>query len=228
MTRLLDRPLFLLANEFFDALPIRQFVKTDHGWNERMVTVDPNGATGVRTGTGFPTAISVPYARGHAQRMARSTKSHRHRDGDRGAYRGNHCAAKGGAALFVDYGYGDEAAFGETLQAVGRHKFADILERPGEVDLSAHVDFAALASGRAGPSHISACFGPVVTQSELLHTAWHRGVRRKSLPAKQPGRSKIACCGRGSPDKSRPDGHIVQGARVPAKWGAEAAGILRC
>ena len=57
----------------------------------------------------------------------------------------------GGAALIIDYGHG-ESAFGETLQAVGRHGFTAVLERPGEVDLSAHVDFAALGSAamRAG------------------------------------------------------------------------------
>jgi SAM-dependent MidA family methyltransferase len=51
---------------------------------------------------------------------------------------------KGGAALLVDYGYAG-AGFGETLQAVSQHKFAGVLENPGEADLSAHVDFAALA-----------------------------------------------------------------------------------
>jgi SAM-dependent MidA family methyltransferase len=66
---------------------------------------------------------------------------------------------RGGAALMVDYGYGEAAGFGETLQAVGRHRFADVLAAPGRDDLSAHVDFAALAAagGRGG----AAVLGPV-------------------------------------------------------------------
>src|SRR5258708_14980201 len=58
-------------------------------------------------------------------------------------------AAKGGAALMLDYGYAEASGFSETLQAVSGHRFADTLAEPGEGDGSAHVDFAALA--RAGP-----------------------------------------------------------------------------
>jgi SAM-dependent MidA family methyltransferase len=67
-------------------------------------------------------------------------------------------AAQGGGALIVDYGY-DAPGFGETLQAVAGHKFADVLAEPGESDLSAHVDFPALAlAARAGGA---AAYGPV-------------------------------------------------------------------
>ena len=74
-------------------------------------------------------------------------------------------AAKGGAGLILDYGYGEAAGFGETLQAVGGHRFADVLAEPGEDDLSAHVDFAALAA--AGKRGGAAVFGPV-TQGAFL------------------------------------------------------------
>ena len=76
-------------------------------------------------------------------------------------------AARGGAALVMDYGYGAQAGFGETLQAVGGHRFAEILAEPGGADLSAHVDFAALAqAARRGGAHVS---GPV-TQGAFLAT----------------------------------------------------------
>jgi NADH dehydrogenase [ubiquinone] 1 alpha subcomplex assembly factor 7 len=74
-------------------------------------------------------------------------------------------AAKGGAALMIDYGYSAVTGFGETLQAVGGHRFVDVLGEPGEDDLSAHVDFAALAAaGRRGGAAVA---GPV-TQGLFL------------------------------------------------------------
>ena len=64
-------------------------------------------------------------------------------------------AAKGGAALILDYGYGEAAGFSETLQAVSGHRFADALAEPGEDDISAHVDFAALAqAGKRGGASV--------------------------------------------------------------------------
>ena len=67
-------------------------------------------------------------------------------------------ARKGGAALIIDYGY-DQPGFGETLQAVGKHQFKGVLEAPGEIDLSAHVDFTAFAAAaRRGGAQT---FGPV-------------------------------------------------------------------
>jgi NADH dehydrogenase [ubiquinone] 1 alpha subcomplex assembly factor 7 len=71
---------------------------------------------------------------------------------------------KGGAALIVDYGYAG-AGFGETLQAVSQHKYANVLGNPGDSDLSSHVDFAALA--RAAERSCAKAYGPV-DQSALL------------------------------------------------------------
>jgi SAM-dependent MidA family methyltransferase len=153
---LADRPLLLVANEFFDALPLRQYVKTARGWCERMVTVqDGELALALAPAPLPPAAVpanreaapeggvyeAAPAARALAEQIARIV------------------AAKGGAALIVDYGYGAAAGFGETLQAVGGHRFADLLAEPGEDDLSAHVDFAALAAaGRRGGAAVS---GPI-------------------------------------------------------------------
>jgi SAM-dependent MidA family methyltransferase len=150
------RPLFLLANEFFDALPVRQYVKTERGWCERMVVVK-DGALDFALAP-----IAVPAAALPASRAAAP---------DGGVYESapsataltqsiaRMIAEKGGAALVLDYGYGEAAGFGETLQAVGGHQFADVLADPGENDLSAHVDFAALAeAARHGGA---AVYGPV-------------------------------------------------------------------
>jgi NADH dehydrogenase [ubiquinone] 1 alpha subcomplex assembly factor 7 len=156
---LTNRPLFLLANEFFDALPIRQFVSTQMGWCERMV-VSRNGALDFALS---PEANVIPGAPADApiggfyETSPASTTLV--------AQIAQTIAAKGGAALIVDYGYAEDAGFGETLQAVGAHKFAPVLDAPGEVDLTAHVDFAALA--RTARDNGTAVFGPV-NQGDLL------------------------------------------------------------
>jgi NADH dehydrogenase [ubiquinone] 1 alpha subcomplex assembly factor 7 len=157
-----DGPLFLVANEFFDALPIRQFVKSERGsWHVRVVVTAANGELAFALspldastlvpakrrdappGSVFETA---PAASALIEEIAR------------------HIALRGGAALLIDYGY-DEPATHETLQAVAGHKFASILEAPGEADLSAHVDFAALAdAARAAGAEVH---GPVA-QGDFL------------------------------------------------------------
>ncbi len=155
-----NRPLFLLANEFFDCLPVRQFVKTQHGWHERMVAVR-DGALAFALAPQPANPSLVPSDRAEAP--------------DGGVYEvapaalalveeiGRAVAVQGGA-LIVDYGY-DEIGFGETLQAVSGHKFAELLAEPGESDLSAHVDFLALA--RAARAGGAAAHGPV-TQCNFL------------------------------------------------------------
>jgi SAM-dependent MidA family methyltransferase len=157
-----DRPLFLVANEFFDALPVRQYVKTERGWCERMVTVLNDELTFALAPVPVPPA-AIPAGRENAP--------------DGGVYESSPAAtalaediariiaAKGGAALIIDYGYAEATGFSETLQAVSGHRFADALAEPGEDDLSAHVDFAALAqAGRRGGAHV---VGPV-TQGMFL------------------------------------------------------------
>lgn len=135
-------PLFLLANEFLDAMPIRQFVRTDRGWCERMVTTDASGKLAFALAP-QPAQISMPPRRADAMPGA--------------IYEVSPAAlalvedvarlivAQGGAAVFVDYGY-SEIGFGETLQALRRHRPVDVLDLAGGADLSAHVDFAAVAA----------------------------------------------------------------------------------
>ena len=157
-----NRPLLLAANEFFDALPIRQYVKSGDGWHERMVTADANGALAFALSPVPYPAAKIPATRKDAP--------------DGGVYEtcdagaaivqqiAQIIAKHGGAALIVDYGY-DAPGFGETLQAVKGHGFADVLRDPGASDLSAHVDFEALteAALRGG----AAVNGPV-EQGHLL------------------------------------------------------------
>jgi SAM-dependent MidA family methyltransferase len=157
-----DRPLFLLANEFFDALPIRQYVRTERGWCERMVVLK-DGELAFALAPVVTPAASIPPDREAAP--------------EGGVYEISHAAiapaeeigriveARGGAALMLDYGYGVKAGFGDTLQAVGANRFADVLADPGRHDLSAHVDFAALLdAGRRGGA---AVYGPC-PQGEFL------------------------------------------------------------
>src|SRR5665213_946885 len=161
--RLSDRPLFLLANEFFDALPIRQFVKTDRGWCERMVGLDTNGvlafALAPEPSAGFtlpPNRDGAPLGAFYEAASGASALAEQIAE---------IIARRGGAALIVDYGYGVEAGFGVTLQAVKDHAFAGVLDSPGEADLSAHIDFAALAD--AARSGGAKGYGPV-EQGEFL------------------------------------------------------------
>lgn len=159
---LADRPLFLVANEFFDALPVRQYVKTEHGWCERMITAKDGELAFALAPVALPPAAlpagleSAPEG-GVCETSPAATALVENI--------GQIIAARGGAGLIIDYGYGDRTGFSETLQAVGGHRFADVLAEPGEDDLSAHVDFAGLAA--AGRRSGAAISGPV-TQGMFL------------------------------------------------------------
>ncbi|HEY0959316.1 MAG TPA: SAM-dependent methyltransferase [Novosphingobium sp.] len=135
-----DGPLLLLANEFLDALPVRQLVNTGHGWRERMV--------GWRDGRFAPVAGSrpmdaaVPAARREAaEGTIIETCPGAAAVVQEAALR---LAAQGGAALFIDYGYA-QVRDGSSLQAVRAHRKVDPFLDPGEADLTALVDFATLA-----------------------------------------------------------------------------------
>ena len=146
-----EGPLIVLANEFFDAMPVRQFKRAPDGWHERLVDATEDGRfvfalSDVRQPLVPPTwddalgdvpedgvvevsPAACAVAGLVAERIARA----------------------GGAALIVDYGP-EQSAPGDTLQAVRAHGYDDPLGAPGEADLTAHVDFAALAhvGARAG------------------------------------------------------------------------------
>jgi len=133
------KPLLLAANEFLDALPVRQHVEGV----ERRVMIAAGGLAFDRDGT----IVETSPARDEAVRAIATCLS-----------------AKGGVAILVDYGHA-KSAVGDTLQAVRSHGYAPLLANPGEQDLTAHVDFEAVASvaGEAG-----AAATPLVSQGEWL------------------------------------------------------------
>jgi len=138
-----EAPLFLIANEFFDALPIRQFTRTDNGWAETMVGLSGNALTLGRAAESRLAALEhrledttpgdVVEIRAAADPMM--------------AVIGQRISDHGGAAIVIDYG--NWRSNGDTFQALRDHGFADPLTAPGEADLTAHVDFEALARAAA-------------------------------------------------------------------------------
>ncbi len=131
-----EGPLFLIANEFFDALPIRQFQCDAAGWRERMV-----GLTGAGLGFGLAPVAAMPglgwATPGQIVEVCPVA-------GAIVAGISAQIAAKGGVAIIVDYGGWQSQ--GDTFQALKSNAFADPFAEPGQADLTAHVDFAALAA----------------------------------------------------------------------------------
>jgi SAM-dependent MidA family methyltransferase len=160
-----DVPLLLVANEFLDALPIRQFVRHRSSWRERLVGLDAAGeAFGFVLAprpTPFP-AIAAEGADALPEGTLLELGPAREALAEEIAAR---LAAQGGMALLIDYGSDRSFMTGDTFQAVRRHRKVEPLETPGEVDLSAHVDFAAVA--RRAMATGATAYGPV-PQGELL------------------------------------------------------------
>lgn len=165
-------PALVVANEFFDALPVRQFQRTERGWFERCIGLTPEGER-LAFGLGAEpdprivhqapvgVILTLPGAaldtvRILARRLVR----------DRGAL------------LSIDYGH-TQPGFGDSLQAVAQHRFVDPLAAPGEADLTTHVDFSALA--RAASAEGARVHGPV-DQRDFLQ-ALGLGARAERLGA---------------------------------------------
>jgi NADH dehydrogenase [ubiquinone] 1 alpha subcomplex assembly factor 7 len=209
-------PILLVANELLDCLPPRQFVRTDDGWAERMVGLDDGdnlvfglGAIipPLRSGGGGPRASVVEGAGlGSELEHAPSTAfggppppfpsvtgedevgalfEHSPAQAALGAELGARLAADGGAALLIDYGRA-EPGFGDTLQALRRHRKEDPLANPGEADLTVHADFpAVLAAAQAEGAEA----GPLLTQGEFL-VRLGIGARAEALANARPDRSE--------------------------------------
>lgn len=159
-----DAPLLLVANEFLDALPIRQFVRHRGGWRERLVALDEEGAFAFALAprsTPFP-AVTAEGAddlpEGALLELGPAREALAEGIGAR-------LAAQGGMALLIDYGSDQPFMTGDTFQAVRRHRKVAPLEAPGEADLSAHVDFRAVA--RRAMAAGAAAYGPL-SQSAFL------------------------------------------------------------
>jgi NADH dehydrogenase [ubiquinone] 1 alpha subcomplex assembly factor 7 len=157
-----EGPAIILANEYFDVLPIHQAVRRESGWHERVVELDDAGklifGSAPEPIPRFevllpPLVRAAPVGavfewRPDLEIMKLATRV---RDQD-------------GAALIIDYGHLRSDA-GDTFQAVARHSFTDPLSAPGQADVTAHVDFQALA--RAAEDLGARVHGPV-TQGEFL------------------------------------------------------------
>jgi NADH dehydrogenase [ubiquinone] 1 alpha subcomplex assembly factor 7 len=155
-------PMILLANEFFDALPIRQFVRQGGAWRERAVGHDP--ARDALVWSDAPLAADAPQLPETAPDGAVLERCPKGAAVAREI--GARLVADGGAALIVDYGAEPpETGGGDTLQAMQGHAFADPLAAPGDADLTAHVDFAALAEALR---ETGARVPPLETQGALL------------------------------------------------------------
>ena len=150
-------PAIVIANEFFDALPIRHYVKNDGAWRERLVGLDTYGRFIFGLSRQAEPSIRAQALEGAIIEICPAGQQIMNALAGR-------LATQGGAALIIDYGYG-QTSLGETLQALQGHRFVDPLALPGEADLTAHVDFAALS--RAARAAGALVCGPV-TQGALL------------------------------------------------------------
>ena len=193
-------PTCIIAHEFFDALPVHQFRRTERGWVEKLVAMnEENNSLQFVLSPGATLSSSQLVKR----RLKKASKSSSNDNGDGGGGDGNNSdmsetlvslevspksiihwekmmdrindddknGGRGGAAIAIDYG--DEGPLGDTLEAIKDHKFVEnVLESPGECDLSAHVDFGALRAvveerNEERTSEVK-CFGPTTQQKLLL------------------------------------------------------------
>lgn len=148
-------PAVIVANEFFDALPIRQFHHAADGWHECMVGLADNALALVLSPATVPEHAIPPALRDAPQGSILELSPAREEVMRQLAQR---IAEQGGALLVADYGH-TRSAPGDTLQAVRAHEPVPVLSTPGEADLTAHVDFQALAEAAAGAG--AAVHGPV-------------------------------------------------------------------
>ncbi|PEQ11572.1 methyltransferase [Novosphingobium sp. PC22D] len=134
-------PLLLVGNEFLDALPIRQLVRAGGGWRERMVACEDGRFVAVAGDKPMDAAVPEDLREAPEGTIVETSPA-----AAAILYEvAGRLAEQGGAALLIDYGH-DHPRIGSTLQALREHQKVEALSMPGEADLTAHVDFAALAA----------------------------------------------------------------------------------
>lgn len=155
-------PMIVVANEFFDALPVRQFVRMSNGWAERCVGLrDGKLAFGASPDPIDASLIPAPSREAEPGAIVEVSPAR----GAIGRAVGERIARSGGAALVIDYGF-TGPAIGDTLQAVRAHAFVNVLAEPGLADLTSHVDFTNLAAAFAeGGARVC----PVASQGAFLN-----------------------------------------------------------
>jgi SAM-dependent MidA family methyltransferase len=164
-------PVVAVANEFFDALPIRQFLRTEAGWRERVVGLDSDGTLVFGVGAAGIAADLIPR---HVAGAPPGTIVEVNRPAEAvTAELARRVALDGGAALAFDYG-APAHGVGDTLQAVRAHRSVGVFDDPGSADLPAHVDFATLAAvarGAGARVHGPRAQGRVLLDLGLLERA---------------------------------------------------------
>ena len=223
-TEIPDGPCWVIANEFFDALPVEQFVRTADGWRRRGVGIGATGEGLCFVLTDSRPAIPLPFedaplgvpceVRPDAEGLAGDIAGRISRDG--------------GAALIIDYGHALRSP-GETLQAVRGHRYDDVLAQPGLADLTAHVDFAAIAEAARGAG--ADVHGPI-PQGEFLNRLG-LGIRTRALCDAAPDRAediRAGCRRLSDPDEM---GDLFKVLAItphglPAPAGFETEGMPPC
>ena len=181
-------PTLLIANEFFDALPIQQWIRAPLGWVERCVGLDSAGELAyVDGGAVCSLADEVPGADYAAIGTVAEVSEARN---ETASAIGRRLVTDGGVALMIDYGAWAERPTGDTLQAVRAHQMVDPLASPGASDLSSQVDFRALAEAAHGAG--AKVYGPV-PQGPFLRAL---GIEVRTAGAAQAGRcrpKRVSC-----------------------------------
>lgn len=152
-----DSPVIIIANEFFDCLPVRQFIMTEQGWRERGVDLDAQGNLGYVVLNRAVNEIALQAFLRNFDIIGRIAEI----SPDRDSYMHKltaMLAKRTGRGLFIDYGH-VRSDLGDTLQAMRHHRHVDALSSQGECDLTAHVDFEAL--GAAAIMDEISVYGPV-------------------------------------------------------------------
>jgi NADH dehydrogenase [ubiquinone] 1 alpha subcomplex assembly factor 7 len=157
-----DAPLIVVGNEFVDALPIDQFENKAGRWHERKIGLGADGGFAF----GLDPALLPDFEKQLPERLTPAPNGavFEQRDLEPVADLVTRIGKNGGAALLIDYGHA-ESGFGDTLQAVSGHDYAEPLEAPGEIDLTSQVDFEALAA--LSKINVNA-IGPVTQRNFLL------------------------------------------------------------
>jgi len=146
-----DGPAIVIGNEFLDALPVRQFVRVNGQWRERIVRLDSEGELAFDVAEKPELHINAAAPNGEILEVNPA--------GHRFMFQlGARLVKQGGAALLIDYGHA-VTGFGDTLQALRAHRYVDPLAAPGDCDLTAHVDFAAMA--RSAKATGAQVYGPI-------------------------------------------------------------------
>ena len=152
----------IIANELFDAIPIRQFIKSDTDWNEVAIKIDADGKLDFAASPASLDRKILPV--GHELQLGGSIFEYAPAREALMQDLGQHIHAYGGFGLFIDYGHA-APGFGDTLQALKDHAYANILENPGEADITSHIDFHSLAAAAAAVGLNTA---EIITQGEFL------------------------------------------------------------